>query len=309
MKNQLFALLLALTLVFGSNFAGCGSSGSTTDNANTPDENASINDSSSTDEATDSGSEVQPANESETELADDYEVPDSICAYEDITAINPDYPAYYTGKATGTINEDTDLAKPNMAFTSRFWLKLTAYKSKAFKNPNVFIAKDTLSDGSEAVVLSVWGDPGTKYYGTVGLVTLLRKDLIKLKQDNAFDLESGLQATIYNVTGVGNYIKQCVIGVTDAGDDGTSLIGKSRFCRLDKNVDFSVGEILSFGFNLKIVEEKERIMELLKVSSEDDLCDCYDSSYKPVECSVLPSDSDTIPDADIAADNTAAPDA
>lgn len=292
MKNQFFIFLLAFSFFYGISFVGCGTCSCGEDDGETYGYDSPCN-----------------YNEADNYSPDIDEAPDfdTDCVIEDtIVTPNPDYPAYFAVKAYGTINDGKLTSNPTAAFTSEFAVKLEKHPTHTLKSSYIFYQDAILKDETPAVTLIALGDPLTKWYGTVIIVTLSNADLMAVKESGITDIVSGVQtqvSTIEEING-GAIAKICTVGYTDIDDSNNAYAGKSKICT-DNNVKFAFGEKMNFGTNVKINEDIAFIMQMLNVTTEAELCQCLDAATNAVvECPATINDNDTTTDNKITTDET-----
>jgi hypothetical protein len=289
MKKQFFAVLLVLAFVFGLSFISCGSSSST------PAEDTDIT------------VDNWVAPEADVIVVEETPDVDNVCNISDtIVDPNPDYAGYFNAKAIGVINDGNSTATPTYTFTTKLALKLANYPTKTLSSGRAYYSSQALTDGSPAIILIAMGDKGAtgKYIGTAVEVILPTADLQSLKDQAVFDFTGGIQAQVLDIIDLGSAIEQCVIGVTAIDDAGTSFVATGQICT-DKNVDFSIGENMKLGFNLKIEEDITKIETMFQVTTAAELCTCFDNTTNlQVDCATVSTDTGTTTDTGVTPDTT-----
>lgn len=213
---------------------------------------------------------------------------DTTCNIEDnIVTPNPDYPAYFAAKAIGLINDGASTSSQTMTFTTKVVLKLVNYPEKTILSPRAYYTSGTLTDGSPTIILSSIGDKGNvgHSFGTIVENILPVADLQSLKDAGITEFTGGVPTQVLDIIYLDPVpvVKQCVIAITAIDEAGTAFVGNGVICT-DKNVAFAVGETMKLGVNLKLEEDKKKIMEFYQVATEAELCKCADLEGTPVDC-------------------------
>jgi hypothetical protein len=199
------------------------------------------------------------------------------------------FDAYWSFGAAGYINDRTNTsARPGAAFDYKLNLNLPGHPEMVIAKEFPFYIDGVDGNGAETIIFYALGDPGTIFYSTYAVTTLSKEWLVAHKEQLTADPLVNIPplVRIFTATAASDtVVRQCIVAVNDTDPENPDLPapGKMLVCPAD-NIEFATYENMYVAVNAKLTEDVDKILAILGLETEEELCSCADPMNNPVDC-------------------------